>query len=179
LVHSVILLNDSKGVLLNDDTLGFALLNAVGTTHAIAAGGKSKRKGAHLVQGELGTKPEFVSSGESVGKLILTRHGISHSKLSISTENISQGITVPYQIGYSNSDILIPTKNHSTSQLIYKTPGESWGVSHPSIVMEKFLKDKLAKLKRLMEFSALLHQVEDIDNLHPTCCYCVCGSYGI
>jgi len=139
MVHSVILLNDGKGILLNDAALGFALLNAVGVTHGQSGGRVKKRVGRQLVQGDLGPRPEFATSGESLSKITLHISGLSKSKLHIISRGESSGGIVPYLTGYSNSKLLIKAKNESKSQLLYKMECESWGITHPTILLSQFV----------------------------------------
>ena len=163
MVHSVILLNDGKGVLLNDPALGFALLNAVGTPHGQSGGRVRKKTGRQLIQGDLGPRPSIATSGESLSKIVLHISGLSKSKLHIISKAESSGVTVPYLTGYSNSKLLIKAKHESKSQLLYKMECESWGVTHPSVVMEHTNQNNI-RIAKIHHYMDVLKEIDKMDS---------------
>jgi len=172
--HSVILLNDGKGVLLNDPALGFALLNAIGAPHGASGGRVKKKVGRQLVQGDLGPRPEFATSGESLSKIVLHISGISKSKLHIISRGESSGITIPYLTGYSNSKLLIKAKNESKSLLLYKMECESWGITHPTILLSEFVDVRKAieksnanqiKIAKIHHYMDVLKEIDKMDTI--------------
>lgn len=155
--------NDGKGFLLNDGK--FILLNVEGPEHILPgqSGGRvRKRVGRQLVQGDLGPRPEFATSGESLSKIVLHISGLSKSKLHIISRGESSGVTVPYLTGYSNGTILIKAKHESKSQLLYKMECESWGVTHSSIVMERANTNQI-KIAKIHHYMDVLKEIDKMD----------------
>jgi len=161
--HTVLLQNDGKGFLLNDGK--FILLNAEGPEHAGQSGGRVRKKvGRQLVQGDLGPRPEFATSGESLSKIVLHISGLSKSKLHIISRGESSGGIVPYLTGYSNGTILIKAKHESKSQLLYKMECESWGITHPSIVMERANTNQI-KIAKVHHYMDVLKEIDKMDTV--------------
>ena len=118
---SFLLLNDGVSFLLLNDGTSKLLLNeeVVPVVEAGGSGGRVRKKaGRQLEQGELGPKPSIVVSGESLSKIVTRFQGLSKSKLDVRIQNKSEGVIVPYQTGYSNSQLSIPTKSESYSKLL-------------------------------------------------------------
>ena len=161
--HSILLQNDGKGFLLNDGK--FILLNAEGPEHLVfgGVGGRVRKKaGRQLVQGDLGPRPSIATTGESIGKIVLHIGGLSKSKLHIISKAESSGVTIPYLTGYSNSKILIKAKHESKSLLLYKMDAESWGVTHPSVVMEHTNSNNI-RIAKIHHYMDVLKEIDKMD----------------
>ena len=167
MAESFLLLNDGVSFLLLNDGTSKLLLNEEVVVEAGASGGRVRKKtGRQLEQGDLGPKPSIVSSGESLSKIVTRFIGLSHSKLDVRIQNKSEGVTIPYQTGFSNSQISIPTKNESYSKLLYKINAESWGVTHPSIVMERINTNQI-RIAKINHYSNILKEIDNMEATKP------------
>ncbi len=136
------------------------------TPPGVSGGRVRKRVGRQLVTGPLGSRPSISTTGESKGKIKLTVPGLSKSRLSILVKSESTGITIPHTTGYSNSRLSIKSYNKSKSQLLYKTNGESWGVIHPSILMERVNINQV-KIAKIAHYMKILEQIDSLPEATP------------
>jgi len=161
LPHSIILQNDGKGFLLNDGK--FILLNAEGPEHPAGVGGRVRRKvGPSLTQGDLGPRPTIATTGESIHKTALTFRAKSKSKLRIITKVLSEAIFPHLLTGASFSKTALTIRNESRA-VPYCVSGESFGILHPSIAMEKLNQNNI-KLAKINHYYKVL---DEIDRIYP------------
>ena len=168
-----LLLNDGTSKLLYNDAVSIVLLDdeSCGSTPTPGAaeggvGGRVRKKaGRQLSQGDLGPRPTTISSAESKGKIILKLSGESKSKLSFTSR--VESIGEPWGMkGSSHAKIIITTRNESMSKLLTKAHAESWGITHPSVVMERVNSNNI-KLAKINHYREILNQIDETYQTTP------------